>query len=921
MKKRLLSILLIAVMLVAMLPAASSAAVEEYDVWVGSTRVTSANASDVIGGDKVSYTPATSTEPAVLEINGMTLTDFYTLGNEVFGIYFKGELVLKVSGGNSISFNGTLSPYDDETHYTMFTAINGQGDLTIIGSGTLTVGAVYPNGSVYGNSRSVMGIYLSPYYGGGTVLLNKGALTIKESAKEGYGTTLVNPTLKFVFDAGQTAQAVYGKEVNISGGNLDFALTSGRTAYGICGPEVNVTGGTIAINATSSDGSSGGTYGINSEAPVISGGADYTATCSGGAKNYAVYNNQDFGTVDVTGMDVTAGTASPGASVSDFSTNYENYSYAHIVGTSYKLWLGDTQVTNSNKDSIPVAGGTAQYDPASNTLTLNNTRIDTSHEYTYNGYAVIYNAISNLKIVTNNVALDAGGADNILYSGEWLTVDGNLAVTGAKKTNIFCAKGLTITGNLNICGSDAGGMGVYAANGITIGGSVDITEDAGGHVLESGLTSSALSNGITIGGHLKGTVSEQMVKNPVSSHPVVIDGDVDIKTTTHTSDTYNGAIYSNGGMTFGGRITVDSASVGLRTYNGDIRFNGSGRANITGVDAAVKFSGATGANLCLNGTGAPMTFTAAAGNKAIADNAGALRLATGTDLSYYDVLTIAPDESSVVYDHSVYYDPTYPVQIPETDGGTVTVSPKNAVSGQKVKLTVTPDEGFKLGELSAKDSRGREIELTKVDDSAYTFKMPSSKVTVEASFELGAFFDDVSEDDWFYDSVYWAARKGIAEGTDETHFSPYEPCSRADIVTFLWRAAGKPETDQASPFLDLEDGAYYSQAVSWAYANGICEGRDEATFDPLASVQRQELATLLYNYAKTKGEGFVGAWMFLLDYNDIDEIDGWADEAMHWCVMKKVLEGDPEQKLLIPLGTATRAEVITMLDRLFQIVK
>lgn len=178
-------------------------------------------------------------------------------------------------------------------------------------------------------------------------------------------------------------------------------------------------------------------------------------------------------------------------------------------------------------------------------------------------------------------------------------------------------------------------------------------------------------------------------------------------------------------------------------------------------------------------------------------------------------------------------------------------------------------------------------------------------------------FSDVKESDYFYNPVLWAVEKNVTSGKTADTFAPFDGCTRAQMVTFLWRASGSPWASANWHFSDVPEDAYYADAVEWAIAAGIAKGTSENTFDPNGSVTREQLATFIYRYAQDKGQGFTGAWMFLLDYNDASQVSEWADEAMHWCVMKGIVSGTGE-KTLSPKGEANRAQIVTMLYRYFE---
>ena len=173
---------------------------------------------------------------------------------------------------------------------------------------------------------------------------------------------------------------------------------------------------------------------------------------------------------------------------------------------------------------------------------------------------------------------------------------------------------------------------------------------------------------------------------------------------------------------------------------------------------------------------------------------------------------------------------------------------------------------------------------------------------------------DVAEGDYFYDAVMWAKQKDITNGADATHFTPGGLCTRAETVTFLWRAEGKPAPTTAEmPFEDVAAGTYYYDAVLWAVENGIANGTDATHFGPTEKVTREQFATFLYRCAKLHGKGFDGLWSFQLDFPDASEVSDWAYEAMCWMVMNGVVLG--MDGTLNPQGNALRAHVMCMLYR------
>ncbi len=261
---------------------------------------------------------------------------------------------------------------------------------------------------------------------------------------------------------------------------------------------------------------------------------------------------------------------------------------------------------------------------------------------------------------------------------------------------------------------------------------------------------------------------------------------------------------------------------------------------------------------------------------------------------------------------------SYPITVPsKTENGTVTVSPKSASAGSTVTITVKPDSGYVLETISVTDKNGNDLKLTDKGGGKYTFTMPASKVEVKATFmednSVLNFFYDVPNDAYYYEAVKWAAENGITGGVGNSLFAPNQPCTRAQIVTFLWRVAGSPVVNYLMPFTDVDEGAYYAEAVRWAASTGIVTGLTESTFGTNGICTRAQAAAMIYRYAQAQGKGFTGAWMFLLPFTDVPE---WAYESVAWCYMNGVTTGVSETAFA-PGNDCTRAQIVTFLWRAF----
>lgn len=255
---------------------------------------------------------------------------------------------------------------------------------------------------------------------------------------------------------------------------------------------------------------------------------------------------------------------------------------------------------------------------------------------------------------------------------------------------------------------------------------------------------------------------------------------------------------------------------------------------------------------------------------------------------------------------------TYSVTVETADNGTVTVSSKSASKGATVTITVAPNSGYALSTLTVTDKDGKEIELTKVNDTKYTFKMPASKVTVKAAFVADNTlpFADVAADAWYYEAVAYVYEKGMMNGTnDGTTFSPAMNLTRGMMAQILYNLE-KGTAPAEGTFTDVAADAWYADAVNWAAANGIVNGYGSGKFGPEDSITREQMAVLLYNYAKFKGYDMTTS-CDLTTFSDDEKVSDWAEYTMKWAVGEKLINGS--NNALNPLGTASRAEVAQIL--------
>lgn len=256
-------------------------------------------------------------------------------------------------------------------------------------------------------------------------------------------------------------------------------------------------------------------------------------------------------------------------------------------------------------------------------------------------------------------------------------------------------------------------------------------------------------------------------------------------------------------------------------------------------------------------------------------------------------------------------DPTYSVSTPsKTENGTVTVSPKSASKGDTVTVTVKPDSGYVLETLTVTDKNGNELTLKDKGNGKYTFTMPAGKVEVKATFmednSMLNFFYDVPNNAYFYEAVKWAVENGITSGTSATTFSPNASCTRAQMVTFLWRANGSPKATGTNPFTDVSADAYYYDAVLWAAEKGITSGTTATTFSPDAVLTRGQTVTFLW---RTNGSPAISGGSFA----DVDASAYYAN-AVAWAMSEGITSGTGGNNFS-PEAPCTRAQIVTFMYR------
>lgn len=356
---------------------------------------------------------------------------------------------------------------------------------------------------------------------------------------------------------------------------------------------------------------------------------------------------------------------------------------------------------------------------------------------------------------------------------------------------------------------------------------------------------------------------------------------------------------------------VDAMAAAIERAISDLVFK---PADYTAVDAAIAKANALNENDYIDFSAVKAALEAVVRGKNITEQFEVDAMAKAIEDA---IAALVKKPSSGGGPSSGVFFPSYPVTIPgKTENGTVTVSTKNATSGSTVTITVKPDDGFKLDELTVIDKNGNELKLTDKGNGKYTFTMPASKVEINAAFvkkvEISP-FSDVSTSAYYYEAVKWAQEKGITGGIGNGLFGPNQPCTHAQIVTFLWRAAGSPVVNYAMNMSDVPEGSYYAEAVRWALSEGIATGTTGNTFSPDSECTRAQAVAFLFRYAASEA---VTLQELVSGFSDADSVPGYALPAMNWALAEEIVQGNGSK--LMPNDSCTRAQIVTFLFRAYQ---
>ena len=602
--------------------------------------------------------------------------------------------------------------------------------------------------------------------------------------------------------------------------------------------------------------------------------------------------------------------------------------------TLYAVWEDISDTTCDETADFTIGDGSAalallnaaktegaadsEWDPATSTLTLKGVDFTTSAQTAVklpDGATIVLadgteNTIANVHgLIGSSVGIQSNGNITIHGSGT-LTVTAGTAAQ--KSCGIYSPDGnVTIKGGtVTATGGETTeaswvSCGIYAY-GVTIsGGTVTAT---GGKAATNSCGIDAY--GVTISGGTVTATGGEATGEASESYGIWAYGDMDISGGTVNAtggnvDLYSYGIYAGGAVTIsggtvtatGGEVTDEaSESFGIESHDSETIIISGGHVTARTLTTTAWTKSALNAAPDLSGYTGYQWRTSASGDfTSSADTAYTYRESdTYVEFSSQNTVT------------------TYAITVDSAKNGDVTTSHKTASKGTTVTLTVEPDKGFELDTLTVTDGSGKKVSVTE-KSGKYTFTMPASKVTVKATFaEIVAEpenpFVDVADDAYYFDAVLWAAENGITGGVDDTHFAPNVTCTRAQAVTFLWRAAGSPAPKSSEmPFEDVAAGSYYYDAVLWAVENGITKGTSDTTFSPNADCTRAQAITFIWRSQKSVAAA--GANPF----TDV-AADAYYAGAVQWAVENGVTNGTSDTTFS-PNTNCTRAHIVTFLYR------
>ena len=896
MRKKIVSLCMALALCLSLLPATALAAEGPVygTIQVGGKALTNSADAPVVYATTDATTGTVTTEGATAENynvmwDGSTLTlrdatikeakEYSDKSNEKIAVYRQsGDLAIALVGENTVDApgNGSASSCGINLGGGSLT-INGEENASLLVFGGPTTNGnscgIYANGTITIDSGTVTATGESASaasYGicaGGAVTINDGSVTATSGEAGGvsYGIYTANNSTSITVNGG-TVTAMSGEAEGDSCGI--FAEHQNNEC------SVTINGGTVTATAGDAVGSGWYSCGIRVEGPITINGGTVNATGKTSyTKSYGIFARKVVtikgGTVTATagGNDARSGSQSIGI-FTDLGDVIISGGDVTGIGSTGNLSCGIT--TNTKLEikgaTVKAEGGTA------------------STQFSCGLYATETCSIEDSTVTTTGGSAGTGGSYGILVESTGTAAD------------------VTINGNSVVRANMTGEEGV---DGKTISGKTIKQENS--IVFENGE------------GTVYGTVTLHEDLTVAADESLTIPQGATLNIPEGTTLTNRGTMTNNGTIDNQGTLTIEPG--------------GNLAGDVTGNQAIYKVTGVTlnRSNLSLTAGGTAWLRAAVqpdnAANKMVTWSTSDASIATVTDGV---VTAVAPGTATItataadgsgasasctvtVSSYLPPANPNYRITVEATQGGTVTADPTAAKAGATVTLTPVPDRGYQVGSVAVTDRFGNAVAVTEQADGTYTFTMPNGQVTVTVTFaETPLPFTDVTEGDWFYDAVRYAYETGLMDGVGDSLFAPNSETTRAQLVTILYRLAGQPAVSGDLIFTDVEVGTWYTDAVAWAAENGIVNGTTDTTFAPGEDLTRQQLVTVLYRYAESKGYD-VSASADLSGYPDAGQVQDYAQPAMAWAVAEGIVEGVDGN--LNPTGDATRAQIATILMR------
>ena len=799
-----------------------------------------------------------------------------------------------------------------------------------------------------------------------SICVNSGAhLTIKDSGTTAEHKFTPDANGLWVLDEANGTETVYGGVITGGTGYQYQKVHPNGEGYidevggGVCvksGGKLTMEGGNI-VGCSAMSGKGGGVY-VEGDFSMTGGSISGCSAKSGGGVHVGAWNKN--ATFDMSGNAVirncrcksdSSDAQGGGVYALGRFTMSDNAAIrdCECITNSGSAWGGGVFVSRHDKTIEFTMSGSAVIENCKVTAASPNSRTTSYGGGVYVAERSSLTLEDNTKIKDCSAENTSGGA---AYGGG-IFIRGDLTIAGSAEVGENCTAGIGSGIYLEVISYSSGSWNLYANGGViagevvlnnssNYGGTIKITSSNEGTTefkgsvlnnngtIEKGtFTGEVTNNGTISGGEFTGTV--------INSESGTIAEDVSIPNLIFIVTFDNEGTRTTAIIDDGGKLTAPAAPTkeGYR-FDGWYYDNNGGKAKWDFDAGTVTRAMTLKAEWVQTYT---VTFETSGGRAVdpVTVDAGSTvskpadPMKSGHNFGgwYKDSMLQTPwnfANDTVTADTTLYAkwtanlpapsyddpDPTYAVSAPAAENGKIAVSPKNASAGSTVTITVKPDSGYVLETISVTDKNGNDLKLTNKGNGKYTFTMPASKVEIKATFmednSVLNFFYDVPNDAYYFEAVKWAAENGITGGVGNSLFAPNQPCTRAQIVTFLWRAAGSPVVNYAMDLSDVAEDVYYAEAVRWALSEGITTGTGEGSFSPDATCTRAQAVTFLACALSANASGKA-------EFGDVPT-DSYFAEAVAWAAANGVTEG-VGGGLFGSDNSCTRGQIVTFLYRAY----